>query len=221
MRRSFFAAAPRVPGEGARAAVFPTFGAPAPAPVPGRDEITRLLLDFSGGDASARERLLPAIYGELQRIAHGALGREFGGHTLSATELVHEAYLRLVDVRRVAWQDRAHFFAVAARVMRRVLVDWARARRAEKRGGDLAAVTLTDELGAPTRADELVVLDEALDRLAARSARQARVVECRYFAGLSIEETAEVLGVSPTTVKQDWLVARTWLFREMRRDLSP
>ena len=191
--------------------------------MPPDSDVTRLLHDLSGGDAEARDALLGAIYGELRRIAHGALGGERAAHTLTTTELVHEAYLRLVDVTRVSWQDRAHFFAVAARVMRRVLVDWARARRAGKRGGGEVPLSLDDVAGGVAdagRADELVALDEALDRLAARSERQARVVECRYFAGLTIEETAEALGVSPTTVKQDWVLARTWLFRELRREVG-
>lgn len=166
------------------------------------------------------DRLLPAIYEELHRIAQERLYRERAGHTLSATDLVHEAYLRLVDQTQAAWRDRAHFFAAASVVMRRLLVDWARARLAQKRGGAEAPLSLdatgAPDPSAPVRPDEVVALDEALDRLAARSDRQARVVECRYFAGLSIEETAEALGISPTTVKDDWRLARAWLYREVR-----
>jgi RNA polymerase sigma factor (TIGR02999 family) len=186
-------------------------------------DVTRLLLDLSGGSREAMDRLLPAIYGELRRIAQERLRRERDDHTLSTTDLVHEAYLRLVDVTRVQWRDRAHFYAAAAGVMRRLLVDWARAKHAEKRGGDARAISLDGMAGegpaAPTRPEELLALDEALDRLRARSERQARVVECRYFAGLSIEETAEALGVSATTVKDDWRIARAWLYRELRTAL--
>ena len=197
---------------------------PAAPSLPAPDaDVTRLLLDLSGGDRAAMDRLLPVIYGELRRIAHERLRRERDDHTLSTTELVHEAYLRLVDVTRVQWRDRAHFYAAAAGVMRRLLVDWARARRAEKRGGSADPISLDGMAGegpaAPVRPEELLALDEALDRLRVRSERQARVVECRYFAGLSIEETAEALGVSPTTVKDDWRLARTWLYRELRSTL--
>jgi RNA polymerase sigma factor (TIGR02999 family) len=191
-------------------------------PAPDAD-VTRLLLDLSGGDREAMDRLLPAIYGELRRIAQERLYREREGHTLSTTDLVHEAYLRLVDVTRVQWRDRAHFYAAAAGVMRRLLVDWARARHAAKRGGAADAVSLDALAGegpaAPARPEELLALDEALDHLRARSERQARVVECRYFAGLSIEETAEALGISPTTVKDDWRIARAWLYRALRTAL--
>lgn len=189
------------------------------SPVHSDDSVTHLLIGVSAGDRAAADRLLPLVYGELQRLAHARLRHERDGHTLATVDLVHEAYLRLVDVTHVDWRDRAHFFAVAARVMRRLLVDWARARAAGKRGGGQAALSLDalapDGVAAPPRPEELVALDEALSRLALRNARQARVVECRYFAGLSVEETAEVLDVSATTVKDDWRLARAWLYRDM------
>ncbi len=192
--------------------------------------VTRMLLDLSGGDRAAFDRLVPVVYDELRGMARRHLDRERADHTLSTTALVHAAYVRLVDLTRVSWQDRAHFFAVAAGVMRRILIDWARAARAQKRGGAVAPLSLdapppgADAAGGPldppadTRADGLLALDEALDRLARRSERQARVVECRYFAGLTLDETAAALDVSPTTVKQDWRLARAWLYRELQGD---
>ncbi len=159
---------------------------------------------------------MPLVYAELRRIASHYIARERDGHTLAPTDLVHEAYFRLVDADSVSWQGRAHFYAVAAGVMRRLLVAWARARRAGKRGGGAARVSLdatgvAERVGQTDRAEALLALDEALARLALRSERQARVVECRTFAGLTIEETAEALGVSPTTVRVDWRLARAWL----------
>lgn len=184
-------------------------------------EVTRLLDAYGSGDREAMQRLLPYVYDELRAIAQRHLRRERDDHTLSATALVHEVYLRLVDQTRMHWNGRSHFYAVAATAMRRILVDYARARRADKRGGGQMVVSL-DEAGelAVSRAEELVLLDEALERLARFDARQARVVECRYFAGLTIEETAEALGVSPTTVKHDWTMAKAWLYREMKRELT-
>lgn len=182
-------------------------------------DVTRLLHDARSGAEGAHDRLLATVYQELNVIARAHLRRERPDHTLSSTALVHEAYVRMVDLTAVSWTGRAHFFAVASQAMRRVLVDWARARRADKRGGDAAPLSLDAaeiDPAAPARPDEIVALDEALRRLACRSERQARVVECRYFGGLSIEETAGALGVSPTTVKDDWRLARAWLFREMR-----
>lgn len=183
--------------------------------------ITRLLLDFSSGTEGAFERLLPLVYEELRRMAQHQLRRERADHTLCTTELVHEAYMKLVDQTRTQWRNRAQFYAVAAQAMRRILVDYARTRNAEKRGGGQRDLLL-DEVGelSVTRAEELIVLDEALDRLASFDKRQSRIVECRFFAGLTIEETAEALGISPTTVKQDWSLARAWLFREMKRELA-
>jgi RNA polymerase sigma factor (TIGR02999 family) len=190
----------------------------APPMEPSPAEVTRLLGEYRRGDRGALERLLPLVYRELRRIAAGALRAERSGHTLQPTALVHEAYLRLADQKDVRWQNRAHFLGCAAQVMRHVLVDAARARRAGKRGGDAARVTLTDALGvaAEARGLDVVALDDALRALAALDARQARVVELRYFGGLSIGEAAEVLGVSPATVSADWAVARTWLRRELR-----
>ena len=179
-------------------------------------DVTQWLHRLAAGDGAAADRLLPLVYAELRRIATERLRRERGDHTLAPTDLVHEAFLRLADATQVGWADRAHFFAVAAGVMRRLLVDWARARRADKRGGGAPHVSLdatgaASAVGGVDRAEALLALDEALADLARRSERQARVVECRYFAGLTIEETAEALGVSPTTVRVDWRLARAWL----------
>ena len=182
-------------------------------------DVTQLLLAWSDGDAAAVDNLLPLLYAELHRQAERAMRREGEQHTLQATALVHEAYLRLVDQHRVQWKNRAHFFGVAAQVMRRILVDHARGRLAEKRGGGARRITLDDaNVGAPDdSAGDVDVLDlhEALERLAVQDAQQARVVELRYFSGLSIEETAVALDVSPATVKREWAVARAWLKREL------
>lgn len=182
-----------------------------------RADITGLLRELSQGRAGALDRLIPIVYDKLRRIAHGQLRGERSGHTLSTTALVNEAYLKLVNVRQVEWRDRAHFFAVAARLMRRVLIDYARARKRVKRGGNAVHVTLAEAqdvpLGVP--ADDLRALDEALARLEAQSERQCRVVECRCFAGLSLEETAEALGISVATVKRDWTFARAWINRAL------
>jgi len=196
---------------------------------PPRQEITGALLALRGGAPDDRqdalERLVPLVYGELRKIAHRQLGAERAGHTLSTTALVHEAYLRLVDQTRAEWSDRAQFFAVAARAMRRILVDYARRHRALRRGGAAPHVPLDALEGADAgalsvaeRADELVALDEALERLAALDERLSRVVECRFFAGLSEAETAEVLGVTARTVARDWVKAKGWLYQELRPD---
>jgi RNA polymerase sigma factor (TIGR02999 family) len=179
--------------------------------------VSQLLVEWGRGDQEALELLMPLVYTELRRLASRNLRRERPDHTLQTTALVHEAYMRLVDQRRVEWQDRAHFFAIAARVMRQVLVDHARRRNADKRGGAEDALPLDEALavGAEELPVDLVALDEALGRLEALSARQARVVELRYFGGLSVEETAEVLGVSPATVKNDWAASRAWLRRQL------
>jgi RNA polymerase sigma factor (TIGR02999 family) len=182
------------------------------------NDVTALLADLSQGNREALDRLIPIVYDELRRIAHGQLGHERAGHTLNTTALVNETYLRLVDVNRVQWTGRAHFLAVAARVMRRVLIDYARARGREKRGGNPVRVSLTDASDVPAvPADDMLELDEALSRLEALNERQCRVVECRCFAGMSVEETAEVLGTSPATVKRDWAFSRAWLNRELGR----
>ncbi len=181
-----------------------------------RAEITGLLRGMHGGEDGAMDRLLPLVYDDLRRIAHRQLGGERDGHTVNTTALVHEAYFRLVDHRQGEWRDRAHFFAVASRAMRRVLVDYARRHRAAKRGGALRQVPLDDAmLAAEERADVLVSLDEALTRLSALDARQARVVECRFFGGLTEEETADVLGVTARTVRRDWTKAKGWLHQEL------
>jgi RNA polymerase sigma-70 factor, ECF subfamily len=181
-------------------------------------EITGLLARFRLGDRDAESRLLPLVYGELRRLASGCLGRERADHTLSPTALVHEAFLRLAEGTQPDWQDRAHFFAVAGRLMRQILVDYARRRRADKRGASFKrtsfdeAFTFSDEKSA-----ELLALDEALDHLAQNDERQSRIVEMKFFAGLSVDEIAEVLKVSPRTVKREWTMARAWLHQEIVR----
>lgn len=180
-------------------------------------EVTRWLSDLGRGDASAADRLMSVVYDELRALAQSCLQRERPDHTLQATALVHEAYLRLVDQTRVEWQGRAHFFAIAAEVIRRVLVDHARSHRALKRGGAAQRLTLFESavLGEGPDGVELLTLDEALRELATHSERQARVVELRFFGGLSVEETAAVLDVSPRTVKDDWRFARALLRRRL------
>ncbi|HEX8283652.1 MAG TPA: sigma-70 family RNA polymerase sigma factor [Pyrinomonadaceae bacterium] len=181
-----------------------------------QSEVTGILRDWSGGDARAPERLMPFVYDELRRLARAFLARERDAHTLQPTALVHEAYMRLVDQTQVRWQNRAHFFGVAARMMRRILVDHARARATEKRGGAAVLLSLEDvQLPAGQRAAGLLALDEALERLAAMDERKCRVVEMRFFGGLTDEEIAEVLGVTTRTVLRDWKKARLWLYREL------
>lgn len=182
-----------------------------------RPDITGLLRELSQGRPDVLDRLMPIVYDELRRIAHGQLRSERPGHTLNTTALVHEAYLKLVNINQVDWRDRAHFFAMAARLMRRILIDYARGKRREKRGGDAVHVELADafDLSAPVPAEELIALEDALARLEAQSERQCRVVECRCFAGLTLEDTAETLGISVATVKRDWDFARAWLNREL------
>jgi RNA polymerase sigma factor (TIGR02999 family) len=178
--------------------------------------ITHILKEWNAGDAQALDRLTPLVYEELRRQATRYVRQERPGHTLQATALIHEAYLRLVDAKDVNWQSRAHFFAIAANLMRRILVDHARRRDAEKRGGSAIRLTLDDAVAAAGENEvDLLAIDEALDRLAAIDTQQARVVELRFFSGLSVEETAAALGVSPKTVKRDWSVARAWLRREI------
>ena len=180
-------------------------------------EVTRLLHEISGGDASAVERLVPLIYAELRQIAERAMRHERSDHTLQPTALVHEAFLRLVGKPDLSWESRAHFLNIAAQAMRRVLLMHARERRAAKRGGGLERVTLDDQLGSAERGVDLIGLDESLERLALIFPRKARVVELRFFAGLSVEETAKVLAISTATVKREWDFARAWI----RRDLAP
>ena len=192
---------------------------PRPPPAEPPSDITDLLLAWGDGNTTAADALLPAIYAELHRQAVRAMRREGSEHTLQATALVHEAYLRLVDQRRVAWQNRSHFFGIAAQAMRRVLVDHARARHAAKRGGDLRQrVSLSGLAQAAQDEDDVVdvlALHDALDRLAVLDADQAKLVELRYFSGLTIDETATALGMSPATVKREWAIARAWLRREL------
>jgi RNA polymerase sigma-70 factor (ECF subfamily) len=175
-----------------------------------------LLLAWRAGDAAALNRLMPLVEEEVHRIARRCMAGERGGHTLQATALVNEAFIRLADVQRLNWQNRAHFLAMVARLMRRVLVDAARSKQADKRGGDMVRVTFDEALlpGAD-RAAELVKLDDALDRLSALDSRKSRVVELRFFGGLSLEETGEALGVSTKTVMRDWDFAKAWLQREI------
>jgi RNA polymerase sigma factor (TIGR02999 family) len=177
---------------------------------------TELLLRAGAGEASAVESMFPLVYDELRRIAHRHLARESTGRTLGTTELVHEAYLRLVDQTRVQWADHAHFLGVAAVAMRRILVDRARSRGALKRGSARVPISLDSvDIGTDERAELIVALDEALDRLRALDERQARVVECRFFGGMSEGETAEALGIAQRTVTRDWAKAKSWLYREL------
>jgi RNA polymerase sigma factor (TIGR02999 family) len=179
-------------------------------------DITRALQDQAGGDHAALDRVLPSIYEELRAIARRELRRERTGHTLTATALVHEAYLKLVRLERITWESRAHFFGACAQEMRRILISHARKKAAERRGGGAEHVPLENAcVAAMTRPAELLALDEALTRLTVLDQRQARVVECRFYAGMDVEETASVLGISPATVKRDWTAARAWLNREL------
>lgn len=183
---------------------------------PSSKQITQLLVAWGDGDQSALEELTPLVYEELRRLAHHYMGRERPGHTLQTTALVNEAYIRLIDWKNVHWQNRAHFFAVSAQLMRRILVDFARSRGYAKRGGGALAVTLDEAtLLSSEKGTDIVALDEALLSLTELDARQSRVVELRFFGGLSIEETAEVLKISPGTVRRDWSLARAWLHREL------
>jgi RNA polymerase sigma factor (TIGR02999 family) len=184
--------------------------------------VTSLLLEWGHGDENALQRLIPLVHDELHRIARRHMANERAGHSLQATALVNEAYLRLIDAKGVAWNDRAHFLAVAARMMRRILVDHARARRSQKRGGNAAKVTFDEALVVASEpAGDFVALDDALQALAKFDERKSRVIEMRFFGGLSVEETASVLEVSPDTVLRDWRLAKVWLRRAMRGDSAP
>src|SRR5688572_10240480 len=179
-------------------------------------ELTQLLLDWSKGNQTALDKLTPLIYKELRRLARQYLARERAGHTLQTTDLVHEAYLRLVDQRRVRWQNRSHFFAVAAQLMRRILVDHARRQRRVKRGGGAKMVSLDETAVVSRQSDvDLLALDEALQRLEEIDERKARIVELRFFGGLEVEETAAYLKLSPATVLRDWKMAKAWLHRAL------
>jgi RNA polymerase sigma factor (TIGR02999 family) len=187
--------------------------------VPSTQEITQLLVAWNNGDAAALEKLMPLIQAELHRLAKRYMAGERRGHILQTTALVNEAFLRLIDWQNVEWQNRAHFFGLAAQIMRRILVDFARARRREKRGGDALMVSLSEAAHiAQEQSADLVALDDALQALEKLDQRQARVVELRFFAGLSLEETAEALKVSLSTVRRDWSLAEAWLFRELNRE---
>jgi RNA polymerase sigma-70 factor (ECF subfamily) len=177
--------------------------------------VTRLLVAWREGDREALDKLAPLVYHELRRLARRHMANERAGHTLQATALVNEAYLRLVEVTRVQWQDRAHFFAMAARQMRRILVDSARERRYQKRGGGAQKVTLDEQLLVGGPGPDLVALDDALQALEKIDQRKSKVVEMRFFGGLSLEDTAAALGVSPDTVTRDWKLAKAWLMREL------
>ncbi len=179
-------------------------------------DVTRLLHELSGGDESAMARLVPLIYEELRAIAAREMRRERGEHTLQPTALVHEVFLRLVDKADLSWQNRAHFLSIAAQSMRRILVEHARHRKRLKRGGSAERVTLDDQFAAPDQdPPDLIDIDSALERLTQFDARKGRVVELRFFAGLSVEETARVLGISEATVKREWQFAKAWIQREL------
>ena len=184
---------------------------------PGQHEITKLLKDWSNGDQTALDKLMPLVYDELHWLAHQHMKREHMGHILQTSALINEAYLRLIDQPETRWENRNHFFGIAARVMRRVLVDEARKRNSAKRGGDFIQVSFTEATNVvQEQAANLVELDDALKRLETIDTRQSEIVELRFFGGLSIEETAEVLKVSPGTVMRDWTFARAWLKNKMR-----
>ena len=184
-------------------------------------DVTRLLVAWSKGDRDALEELIPVVYGELRRIAGRYLRHERPDHTLQPTVLVHEAYLKLVDQDRARWQNRAQFFGVAAQLMRRILVDHARMHAAAKRGGGMTPITLVDVAGvSPSGGIDVIAVDEALTRLTSLYPEQGRLVELRYFGGLTIEETGEAMGISPATVKRQWTVARAWLLRHLKDEAT-
>lgn len=181
-----------------------------------RSDVTRLLADMAEGDPDAMDRLLPLVYDQLRDLARREMQKEREGHTLAATAVVHEAYLRLSELDDISWEGRAHFFGTAAVAMRRVLISYARSRNAKKRGSGAVPMSLDDVVvAARERPEQVLALDEALTRLQAVNLRHARVVECRFFAGMSIDETAEALGISNATVRRDWTMARAWLNREL------
>jgi RNA polymerase sigma factor (TIGR02999 family) len=183
---------------------------------PGTMDVTALLLDWSHGDEKALNLLTPLVYDELKKLASRQLRRERPGHTLQSTALVHEAYLKLIDQNRVQWHDREHFFAVASQIIRRILVSHARGRNSSKRGGGKTMLAFDESIALPGRPDtDLVALDDALETLAQLDPQQGRIIELRFFGGLSIEGTAKVLGISTSTVTRDWNLARAWLHREL------
>jgi RNA polymerase sigma-70 factor, ECF subfamily len=183
------------------------------------EEITQLLIKLSSGNRDVVDQLLPLIYGELKRLAGSYLRRERSGHTLQPTALVHEAYMKLVDINQVNWQNRAHFLGVAANQMRRILIDYARQHNAEKRGNEFQIVALDENIDkAAEQSLELIALDDALNELAKMDPEKAKIVELRYFGGLTTEETAEVLGVSPITVKRHWRITKAWLYGQLAKE---
>jgi RNA polymerase sigma factor (TIGR02999 family) len=185
-------------------------------PAPART-ITQLLADLREGDQNAAEKITPLLYEQLRRLAGAHMRREQSGHTLQPTALVNEAYLQLVEQHSASWQNRAHFLAIASQAMRRILLQHARDRRAQKRGGTQPVEFVEENVGgAPSQTDLLLMIDSALDRLAERDPRQVRIVECRMYAGMTVEETAAALSISPVTVKRDWAVANAWLKKELR-----
>ena len=188
-------------------------------PLSPSEDVTGLLIDWSNGDQTAYERLVPLVYAELHRLSHRYMGRERSDHTLQTTALVNEAYVRLVDQKKTQWQNRAQFFGVCAELMRRILVDYARQRGYQKRGGGAQKVTLDETLEiVAEKTVDLVALDEALNRLAEFDPRKARVVELRFFGGMNVEETAEVMGIHANTVIRDWSAARSWLYKAVTSD---
>ncbi len=187
---------------------------------PTSHQITQLLLRWSSGDTAAREELVPLVYNQLRRIARQCLAGQPHNHTLQSTALVHEAYLRLVDHTSVRWDNRVHFFAVAAQLMRRILVDHARRKRAKKRGGDAVTLLISEPIASGSCELDLIALDDALNKLAALDERQCRLVEMRFFGGLSIEETSRLLDISPATVKREWTTARAWLSEAISKEAN-
>lgn len=202
--------------------IFPANIETVAMPTHSPKEITRLLVAWGDGDQAALEELTPLVYEELHRLAHHYMSRERPGHTLQTSALVNEAYVRLIDWKNVRWQNRAHFFGVSAQLMRRILVDFARSRHYRKRGDGMQALTLDEAaIVSDDKGSDIVALDEALTSLAQLDSRQSKVVELRFFGGLNIEETAEVLKVSPGTVRRDWSLARAWLHRELSVNREP
>ena len=186
--------------------------------VTSKDNITQLLAELTGGNNAAVDALVPLVYDELHRVAHMHLRKERRNHTLNATALVHEAYFKLVDQTKVNWQNRAHFFAIASQAMRRILINYALQRKAQKRGGDDVKITFVDEnVMRESQPEELLALDEALNRLKLINERQSKIIEYWFFVGLTHEEIAEVLGISVPTVRRDWRLARAWLSRELKK----
>jgi RNA polymerase sigma factor (TIGR02999 family) len=180
-----------------------------------RQQVSQLLAAWTNRDSAARDALLPIVYDELHRLAHRYMRGERQEHTLQTTALVNEAYIRLVDLDRMQWRDRAHFFAMAATLMRRILVDYARERSRDKRGGGVSVTSLDEQVAVPKASVDVVALDQALDRLAAMDLQQSQIVELRFFSGLTIEETAEALDLSPATVKREWTSAKAWLHQQL------